>query len=99
MVVLISGKAVRISLAGRVAKQLLVLAYRFGADDGGALRVTPHLTQEEIAQLAGASPDAASKALHDFEDRGWIRLGTNAVAILNPDQLASRAGSHAGPIS
>ena len=40
---------------GRVAKQLLQLAQRFGTQEGGALRVTHDLTQEEIAQLVGAS--------------------------------------------
>ena len=36
---------------GRVAKQLLYLAQRFGSRDGNALRVDHELTQEEIAQL------------------------------------------------
>ena len=40
---------------GRVAKLLLQLAQRFGTQDDGALRVTHELTQEEIAQLVGAS--------------------------------------------
>ena len=40
---------------GRVAKQLLQLAQRFGTQEGGAMRVTHDLTQEEIAQLVGAS--------------------------------------------
>ena len=40
---------------GRVAKELLRLAQRFGTQESGALRVTHDLTQEEIAQLVGAS--------------------------------------------
>ena len=39
---------------GRVAKQLLQLAQRFGTQENGSLRVTHDLTQEEIAQLVGA---------------------------------------------
>ncbi|AFM20185.1 cAMP-binding protein (plasmid) [Mycolicibacterium chubuense NBB4] len=82
---------------GRVARQLLLLAHRFGTGNGDTLRVTHELTQEEIAQLAGAGREATHKALHDFADRGWIRLETNAVVILHPDKLAHRAG-HTGHI-
>ena len=59
---------------GRVAKQLLALAQRFGTQEDGAVRVTHDLTQEEIAQLVGASREAVNKALPDFAHRGWIRM-------------------------
>ncbi len=57
---------------GRVAKQLLQLAQRFGTQEGGAMRVTHDLTQEEIAQLVGASRETVNKALADFAHRGRI---------------------------
>ncbi|CPZ76379.1 cAMP-binding protein [Mycobacteroides abscessus] len=66
---------------GRVAKQLLQLAQRFGTQEGGALRVTHDLTQEEIAQLVGASRETVNKALADFAHRGWIRLEGKSVLI------------------
>src|SRR5690606_25740057 len=56
---------------GRVAKNLLQLASRFGTRDGGVLRVTHDLTQEELAQLVGASRETVNKALADFASRGW----------------------------
>src|SRR6201994_3418441 len=40
---------------GRVAKQLLDLADRFGQEQPDGLHVNHHLTQEELAQLVGAS--------------------------------------------
>lgn len=76
---------------GRVAKQLLVLAQRFGIQDDGALRVTHDLTQEEIAQLAGASRETANEALADFAHRGWIRLESNSILICDSARLARRA--------
>jgi CRP/FNR family cyclic AMP-dependent transcriptional regulator len=76
---------------GRVAKQLLQLAQRFGTQEGGALRVTHDLTQEEIAQLVGASREAVNKALADFAHRGWIRLEGKSVVIFDSDCLATRA--------
>ena len=51
---------------GRVAKALLQLAQRFGSQEAGLLRVTHDLTQEEIAQLVGASRETVNKALADF---------------------------------
>ncbi|MDQ1643004.1 MAG: family transcriptional regulator, cyclic receptor protein [Actinomycetota bacterium] len=77
---------------GRVAKALLDLAKRFGvrADDG--LHVTHDLTQEELAQLVGASRETVNKALADFASRGFIRLEARAVVILDIERLARRAG-------
>src|SRR5258705_11886201 len=76
---------------GRVAKQLLRLAQRFGTQDGDALRVSHDLTQEEIAQLVGASRETVNKALADFAHRGWIRLEGKSVLISDSERLARRA--------
>lgn len=76
---------------GRVAKNLLQMASRFGARDGGVLRVTHDLTQEELAQLVGASRETVNKALADFASRGWLRLDGKSVIILDPERLARRA--------
>jgi len=76
---------------GRVAKELLRLASRFGSQEGGLLRVTHDLTQEEIAQLVGASRETVNKALADFAHRGWLRLEGKSVLILEPERLARRA--------
>jgi CRP-like cAMP-binding protein len=76
---------------GRVAKSLLQMASRFGTRDGGVLRVTHDLTQEELAQLVGASRETVNKALADFASRGWLRLDGKSVIILDPERLARRA--------
>ncbi|WP_441963811.1 cAMP-activated global transcriptional regulator CRP [Mycolicibacterium houstonense] len=76
---------------GRVAKQLLYLAQRFGSRDGTALRVDHELTQEEIAQLVGSSRETVNKALSDFAQRGWIRVQGRSILIDNPERLAKRA--------
>jgi CRP/FNR family transcriptional regulator, cyclic AMP receptor protein len=76
---------------GRVAKALLDLADRFGrtADDG--VHVHHDLTQEELAQLVGASRETVNKALADFAHRGWIRLEGKSVLISDSERLARRA--------
>lgn len=76
---------------GRVAKNLLQMAGRFGTRDGGVLRVTHDLTQEEIAQLVGASRETVNKALADFASRGWIRLEPRSVVIMDLERLGRRA--------
>ncbi|AWB81084.1 Crp/Fnr family transcriptional regulator [Corynebacterium yudongzhengii] len=76
---------------GRVAKTLLRLANRFGTQEGGALRVNHDLTQEEIAQLVGASRETVNKALATFAHRGWIRLEGKSVVIVDTEHLAKRA--------
>ena len=76
---------------GRVAKNLLQMAGKFGSRDGGVLRVTHDLTQEELAQLVGASRETVNKALADFASRGWLRLDGKSVIILDPERLARRA--------
>ncbi|GAA2366213.1 Crp/Fnr family transcriptional regulator [Dactylosporangium salmoneum] len=76
---------------GRVAKKLLQLAGPFGIRDGGVLRVNHDLTQEELAQLIGASRETVNKALADFVSRGWLRLDGKSVVIVDAERLARRA--------
>ncbi len=77
---------------GRVAKQLLDLARRFGRPTDEGIRVTHDLTQEELAQLVGASRETVNKALADFASRGFLRLEGRAVVILDVERLSRRAG-------
>ncbi len=76
---------------GRVAKSLLDLADRFGTPSEGGVHVPHDLTQEELAQLVGASRETVNKSLADFVSRGWIRLEGRAVTLLDVDRLARRA--------
>jgi CRP/FNR family cyclic AMP-dependent transcriptional regulator len=78
--------ALRAWIADRpeIAGQLLrVLARR--------LRRTHDLTQEEIAQLVGASRETVNKALADFAHRGWIQWEGKSVLIRDSERLARRA--------
>ncbi len=76
---------------GRVAKALLGLSERFGTQEADGLRVHHDLTQEELAQLVGASRETVNKALADFASRGWMRVDSRAVTILDSERLARRA--------
>ena len=76
---------------GRVAKALLDLADRFGRPATDGILVAHELTQEELAQLVGASRETVNKALAEFVQRGWIRLEARAVVILYLQRLKQRS--------
>lgn len=76
---------------GRVAKALLELGSKFGEDTPEGLVVNHELTQEELAQLVGASRETVNKALADFSQRGWIRIEQRSVTLLDVDRIDRRA--------
>jgi CRP/FNR family cyclic AMP-dependent transcriptional regulator len=64
-----------------------------GAMDGEGLEATGdiRLTQSEIARMANASRNGVNRSLAQFEAAGWVRLGYNRIAILDPQALAAFA--------
>jgi CRP/FNR family transcriptional regulator, cyclic AMP receptor protein len=76
---------------GRVAKALLSLAARFGVAEGDLVRVSHDLTQEELAQLVGASRETVNKSLSDFANRSWIRVDGKSVVLLDRERLERRS--------
>ncbi|MCA0436438.1 MAG: Crp/Fnr family transcriptional regulator [Austwickia sp.] len=76
---------------GRVAKALLDLAGRFGRPAEEGVLVAHDLTQEELAQLVGASRETVNKALADFASRGWLKLEARAVLLMDVERLQRRS--------
>ncbi len=85
------GDLVFSDVPGRVAKALLDLSQRFGRPVPDGILVAHELTQEELAQLVGASRETVNKALADFATRGWLRLEARAVVLQDVDRLKRRA--------
>ncbi|WP_293786128.1 Crp/Fnr family transcriptional regulator [uncultured Aeromicrobium sp.] len=85
------GDMVFSDVPGRVSKALLDLADRFGREAEDGIYVNHDLTQEELAQLVGASRETVNKALADFASRGWVRLEPRSVVILDLERLQKRA--------
>ena len=54
-------------------------------DEG--LQVHHDLTQEELAQLVGASRETVNKALADFAARNWLHLSARSVLIVDSERL------------
>ena len=84
------GDLVFSDVPGRVAKALIDLGERFGKETPEGLFVQHELTQEELAQLVGASRETVNKALADFAGRGWLRLDGRAVLITDLERLSKR---------
>ena len=77
--------------AAAMARALLDLSRRFGVQSDEGIHVVHDLTQEELAQLVGASRETVNKALADFAARGWLRLEARAVILLDIERLARRS--------
>jgi CRP-like cAMP-binding protein len=84
------GDLVFSDVPGRVAKALLDLGERFGKQTDEGLFVHHDLTQEELAQLVGASRETVNKALADFAGRNWLKLDGRAVLITDLERLSKR---------
>jgi CRP-like cAMP-binding protein len=85
------GDLVFSDVPGRVAKALLDLGDRFGRPGPEGVLVTHDMTQEELAQLVGASRETVNKALADFASRGWLTLESRSVVLLDVERLQRRA--------
>src|SRR5947209_767219 len=75
------------TVAGRVASALLaqVETRSDGGAEGGQIVI--HATQSQIAQLAGASRESASRFLAKLERAGVITTGRGRVTVHEPDAL------------
>jgi len=62
---------------GRVTTTLLSLA----TEVDGTRRVEPKLTQQEIANMVGASREMVSRILKDLKTGGYLEIGKDAIVI------------------
>ena len=85
------GDLVFTDVPGRIAKTLIDLAERFGEVTSKGVLVNHGLTQEELAQLVGASRETVNKALSEFISRGWVTLEGRGACWLDLEQLSRRA--------
>jgi CRP/FNR family transcriptional regulator len=79
------------ALARRLRRANDVVADLVFTDVPGRVHVHHDLTQEELAQLVGASRETVNKALADFAARGWLQISARSVLILDTERLRKRA--------
>lgn len=74
---------------GRVARQLLAFAEKYGREKSGATQIRIVLTQSDIADLVGASRKRVNQAMVLFKERGLIDTDAEGrIAIKNGEGLA-----------
>lgn len=79
-----------LDVGGRVARRLLDLATQHGEKAEPGTRVSVPITQEELAQMVGASRESVNKAVGSFMDRGWVALEGRNYVILDEESLRKR---------
>lgn len=64
-----------LDVPGRVARQILAMAERYGCQQaGGEVRIPLRLTQSDLAELVGASRERVNQVIVDFKHRGYISV-------------------------
>jgi CRP/FNR family cyclic AMP-dependent transcriptional regulator len=84
-------------LQGRVARQLLALADRYGAPGGeGSVRIPLRLDAAALAEIAGAPEEQVEPVLRELEEAGCITRTESHVEIRDRQELARQCRSTAG---
>jgi CRP/FNR family cyclic AMP-dependent transcriptional regulator len=77
-------------VSGRVARQVLALAYEYGEPAGeGAVKIPLRLTQSDFAELIGATRVRVNQVLVAFKERDFISVDHDfRITVRNHDALA-----------
>ena len=74
---------------GRVARQLLAFAARYGTEENGMVQIRLSLTQGDIADLVGASRKRVNQTMVFFKEQGLVSTNTEGrMVIHNKEGLA-----------
>ena len=74
---------------GRVARQLLAFAEKYGHEKNGRTQISIVLTQSDIADLVGASRKRVNQTMVSFKEQGLIDTDTEGrIAIKDSERLA-----------
>jgi CRP-like cAMP-binding protein len=79
-------EALYVPVEKRVRRRLVELAALYGGGERAVIR----LTQETIAELAGATRPTVNQVLRDEEKRGTIELGRGRIDVIDVADIARR---------
>jgi CRP/FNR family transcriptional regulator len=71
----------------KLTQFLFEWANKHGQVTADGLRITLHMTHEEIARNIGASRESVTRILSDWKQRGVIRASGGTITILSPQEL------------
>jgi CRP/FNR family cyclic AMP-dependent transcriptional regulator len=75
---------------GRVARQLLAFAEKYGREKDGALQIRIALTQGDIADLVGASRKRVNQVMVSFKEQGLILVNADGVICIQNTEGLTR---------
>jgi CRP-like cAMP-binding protein len=79
----------------RIAHILLTLAARLGEPKPEGLLIQAPLTRDDLAEMAGVTPETASRVISQFQKAGWIASGRQWIALKDEGALQALAGDTA----
>lgn len=77
----------------RIAHVLLLLSEKFGQQSQVGMLIQVPLAREDLASMAGTTPESASRVMSQFQKDGLVDAGRQWVAILDQTQLETIAGN------
>jgi len=81
-------QALYVPVPRRVELRLLDLVQQYGDDRGGPVDIP--LTQEDLAELCGASRTTVNKVLRDLEQDSLVTVSRGHLVVDDPDRLRGR---------
>jgi CRP/FNR family transcriptional regulator, cyclic AMP receptor protein len=84
-------EALYVPVPRRVELRLVDLVHQYGKDRSGPVDIP--LTQEDLAELCGASRTTVNKVLRGLEDDGLVTVSRGHIVIPEPERLHPRRGA------
>ena len=79
-----------LNVESRLAKAILQLAERFGKEERrGEIMLTLKLSQQELANMVGATRELVNRRLRGWQDQGIIQLSRGSLVIRDAAALAA----------
>lgn len=79
-----------LDVAGRLAKKILELAESYGQPTPSGIFIDLRVTQQELANMVGATRESVNKHLRSYRARGIIDIDRQRLRVLKPDELRRR---------
>lgn len=81
------------SVEERIAHVILVLSDKFGEQSEVGLLIQVPLTREDLASMAGTTPETASRVMSQFQKDGLVEAGRQWVAVCDRAKLETISGN------
>lgn len=80
-----------LDVAGRLARQILAFAERYGQEEPGVgTRIPLRLTQSDLAELVGASRERVNQVMVDFRQKGHLAVDSSHRILVHKAQELAR---------